>query len=100
MNTQTRNDLHGPRRKIFPWGFFLLIVSMYLFSELTADDGMILIGDVAFETGAELEACRRETGDEWDDEEFCFVVDELQKEFPDLRFQKVSHCAGILFLQY
>lgn len=66
--------------------------------ELLSEDGMILIGDVAFENRAELEACRREAGEEWDDEEIYFVVDELRRVFPDIRFEKVSHCAGILSL--
>jgi len=34
-----------------------------------AANGMLLIGDVAFETRADLERCRREAGDEWDEEE-------------------------------
>ena len=60
------------------------------------ENGRILIGDVAFRTRRELEACRQETGDEWDDEEIYFVVDEMKKEFPGLEFIKVSYCAGIL----
>ena len=31
--------------------------------------GQILIGDVAFETRAELEQCRKDSGDAWDDDE-------------------------------
>ena len=60
------------------------------------ENGRILIGDVAFRTRRELEACRQKTGDEWDDEEIYFVVDEMKKEFPGLEFIKVSYCAGIL----
>ena len=62
------------------------------------ENGRILIGDVAFRTRRELEACRQETGDEWDDEEIYFVIDEMKKEFPGLKFTKVSYCAGILSL--
>ena len=62
------------------------------------ENGRILIGDVAFRTREELEKCRRETGDEWDDEEVYFVADEMKKEFPGLEFTQVSHCAGILSL--
>lgn len=64
-----------------------------------ADGGRILIGDVAFNTRADMEACRQTVGEEWDEEEFYFVAEELQKDFPDIRFQKISHCAGILILQ-
>lgn len=58
--------------------------------------GRILVGDVAFETRADLEQCRKDAGDEWDDEEFYFAADELKEAFPGLRFEKISFCAGIL----
>ena len=60
--------------------------------------GQILIGDVAFETRSQLEQCQKDVGDEWDDDEIYFVVDELKKEFPSLTFTRVSYCAGILSL--
>lgn len=62
------------------------------------ENGQILIGDIAFETRSQLNQCRQKAGDEWDDEEIYFVVDEMKKEFPDLQFTQVSHCAGILRL--
>ena len=65
---------------------------------LLNENGRILIGDVAFETRAELDRCRREAGDEWDDEEIYFAADELRREFPGLTFTKVSFCAGVLTL--
>lgn len=58
--------------------------------------GQILIGDVAFENRSQLEQCQKDAGDEWDDEEFYFVVDELKREFPELGFKQLSHCAGVL----
>ena len=61
--------------------------------------GQILIGDVACENRSLLEQCRREAGDEWDDEEIYFVADELKKEFPTIGFTKMSFCAGILALR-
>lgn len=60
--------------------------------------GQILIGDIAFETRQAMSQFRQETGDEWDDEEVYFVIDELKNEFPALRFQRFSCCAGILSL--
>ena len=60
--------------------------------------GQILIGDVAFENRSLLEQCRKDVGDEWDDDEIYFVVDELKKNFPALAFTRISYCAGILFL--
>lgn len=63
-------------------------------------DGIILLGDVAFETRGALEACRQASGDAWDDEERYIVFDELRRGFPaeKLRFEAFSHCAGILTL--
>ncbi|MBR6705728.1 MAG: class I SAM-dependent methyltransferase [Clostridia bacterium] len=62
------------------------------------ENGRILIGDVAFETRAELDRCRREAGSEWDEEEIYFVADELRRDFPGLAFTRVSFCAGVLTL--
>jgi putative AdoMet-dependent methyltransferase len=73
-------------------------VSLRLMLEQLNENGQILIGDVAFRTRDELEKCRQETGDLWDDEEIYFVADEMRKEFPGLTYTKVSHCAGILHL--
>ena len=55
-----------------------------------------MIGDVAFETRAELEQCRKDSGDAWDDDEIYFVVDELRNAFPTLAFASKSYCAGVL----
>ena len=60
--------------------------------------GQILIGDVAFENRSQLEQCQKDVGDEWDDDEIYFVVDELKKDFPTLAFSRISYCAGILSL--
>ena len=61
--------------------------------------GQILIGDVAFENRSQLEQCRKEAGDDWDDEEIYFVAEEIKKEFPTTTFTKISFCAGILALR-
>ena len=66
---------------------------------LLAEDGELLIGDVAFWDRPALEACRRAAGEEWDDEEIYFVFDELKRDFPALRFEKLSPCAGLLRLK-
>lgn len=72
------------------------VVFLRHLSEYLAEGGKILIGDVAFETRADLEQCARDAGDEWDDEEFYCVAEELRAFFPGLRFEKISFCAGIL----
>ena len=61
--------------------------------------GQVLISDVAFENQSQLEQCRKDAGDEWDDDEIYFVVDELKKEFPALAFTQISYCAGVLSLK-
>lgn len=60
--------------------------------------GGIYIGDVAFETRQELEACRAQAGESWDDGEIYFVYEELKPMIPELTFTKHSKCAGLLEL--
>jgi putative AdoMet-dependent methyltransferase len=60
------------------------------------DGGKLLIGDVAFETRAELEKCREEVGDEWDEDEIYFVIEELRKSFDGVKFYQKSYCAGVI----
>lgn len=66
---------------------------------LLNEGGNIYIGDVAFKNRMELEACKAQAGDEWDDEEFYFVYDELKKFFPKMKFEQISYCAGVLTLE-
>ena len=63
-----------------------------------AEGGQILIGDVAFATQAELEACRAQAGDDWDADEMYIVFDELRAVFPEMVFEPLSPCAGLLAL--
>jgi len=65
---------------------------------LLNEGGHIYIGDVAFETRAEMDYYRKQIRDEWDDEEFYFVIDELRKSFPQIEFTKFSFCSGLLSL--
>ena len=65
---------------------------------LLEKNGMILIGDVMFETQEQLEKCREELLDKWDDDEFYCVVSDLIKEFPNLQFERISFCSGIISL--
>lgn len=61
--------------------------------------GKIYIGDVAFVTREELNACREICGDEWDEDEFYLLAEEIAKEITGAQFYKISHCAGILTLE-
>ena len=93
-------------------GRFDVIISTYALHHLTdeqktpflrslrkhlADDGLLLIGDVAFSSRRELEACRKACGADWDEDEFYFVCDELSQalDVPVL-FERCSFCAGVL----
>ena len=58
--------------------------------------GQILIGDVAFETEAELETCRAESGDAWDEEEIYPVAETLKAHIPELEFHKITFCSGVM----
>lgn len=63
---------------------------------LLNEDGVLYIGDVAFQTRKELEACKAESGEYWDDEEFYFVYEELKEHLPISTFEKYSFCSGLL----
>ena len=62
------------------------------------EGGKILIGDVAFETRNELQKCKEHCGNEWDNDEIYCVAEELKFEFPNLSFEKVTFCSGVLIL--
>ncbi len=64
--------------------------------KLLKDDGKLLIGDVAFERREDLERCRSEAGDCWDEDEIYFVAEELGRSFEKLSFTPKSYCAGII----
>lgn len=66
---------------------------------LLNDGGCIYIGDVAFATRDELEKCKLQAGEEWDETEIYFVFDELKSVFPKLVFEPMSYCAGIFTLK-
>ena len=63
------------------------------------DGGEILIGDVAFATMQEQDECMQKSGDEWDDEEFYIVAEDLVKDFPELKFIKISYCSGVCVIK-
>lgn len=67
--------------------------------EHLSEGGTLYIGDVAFETRSELEACRNVAEDAWDADEIYFVCDELRQAFPQLAFERMSPCAGLITLR-
>lgn len=62
-------------------------------------EGIIYIGDLAFQTRDDLESCRLDAGKYWDDEEFYFVYENLKGLLPNLKFEKYSFCSGILTIK-
>lgn len=60
--------------------------------------GRIYIGDIAFSTRKAMELCRESVGDEWDEDEFYFVFDELKERFPFSTFVPCSECSGVIEL--
>lgn len=90
------------------------IVSTYALHHLTDEDkvtfikgllpllcegGKILIGDIAFQTRQQFEACKNDSKEFWDDEEFYFVINENRSVLEDyckLGFLPLSHCGGVI----
>lgn len=67
---------------------------------LLKPNGKIYVGDVAFVSRKDLEACQKSCGEGWDDEEFYFVYEEMANAFPcRVNFDQISYCAGILTLE-
>lgn len=66
--------------------------------ELLNPGGLILVGDVAFETAAELARCREAHRQAWDEEEYYMVAEDMGLAVPGLRFEKISFCAGVFTL--
>lgn len=63
--------------------------------------GKIFIGDIAFESRTQLEKCRQDSIDYWDDDEFYFVHEEISallKGVCQLDFYPISHCGGVFVL--
>jgi len=69
-----------------------------LFEESLLPGGLVVIGDIAFESSLEQDRLRLSLGDEWEDE-FYWVADEainaLQAVDLQAEYTKVSRCAGV-----
>ncbi len=57
------------------------------------------MSDEEFETCTGLERNNTLIGGEWDDDECYFVVDELMKFIPRVKYEKYSFCAGLLSIK-
>ena len=93
---------------------FDFIVSTYALHHLTDDEkvafiksllshtneaGTIIIGDVSFQSRDDMEKCKEQCGDEWDDDEFYFVFSELKNKLETvckLSYHQFSYCGGVM----
>lgn len=66
---------------------------------LLKENGCIYIGDVIFKSREELKICKNQAKDKWDNDEIYFVFDELKEYFPEIKFEQISYCSGILYLK-
>ncbi|MFJ8063611.1 class I SAM-dependent methyltransferase [Psychrobacillus sp. NPDC096426] len=68
---------------------------------LLATSGKVYIGDIAFETEKQLEVCRQNSMNHWDDEEFYFIQEEfsnLLEPYCHIEFYPLSHCGGVFII--
>lgn len=67
---------------------------------MLTEKGYIYIGDVAFENEEKLRNCREQSGEEWDEDEIYFVLDQWA-DLPGFKvqFEIKSHCAGVLMIR-
>lgn len=64
-------------------------------------EGKIYIGDIAFQTRADLEKCRKDSEGYWDESEHYFVYEEIKNGLENLfhcEFYPLSHCGGVIVL--
>ena len=63
-------------------------------------DGVFIIGDIGFETLADLEVCKDKFADIWDYDEFFFVMSELRQGLScHIRHELLSHCCVLIELR-
>ncbi|MBK3496315.1 class I SAM-dependent methyltransferase [Viridibacillus sp. YIM B01967] len=68
---------------------------------LLTTSGKLYIGDIAFETKEQLEVCRQNSINYWDDDEFYFVHEVFSKIFEahcKIEFHPISHCGGVFII--
>ena len=59
--------------------------------------GILIFGDVAFETEKDMEAARKKDYEEWDDEEYYLIAERFNLWYPHIKtnFIKISYCSGV-----
>ena len=68
-----------------------------------AQDGALIIGDIAFETAEAHDRCREDCGEDgWDEEEFYMVWGNFAESLSEIcraEYNQISHCGGILTIR-
>jgi putative AdoMet-dependent methyltransferase len=73
-----------------------------LLSCMLTEKGMILFGDVSFESRGALEECKVKYNKYWDDEEIYFIAEDMLEILENQYlcvYTKLSHCAGVLTIR-
>ena len=68
---------------------------------LLSANGKIFIGDIAFHTRRELDICRHNSIEYWDEDEFYLVSNEIKYSLKNVckcEFHRVSHCGGVFMV--
>lgn len=64
-----------------------------------SENGLLLIGDVAFRTETELAECRAACGDNWDEDEIYMVEETIKPLVPNLEYEKITFCSGVFTIR-
>lgn len=94
---------------------FNYIVSSYAMHHITNDEkvnfinglrhnlqnkGKIIIADIAFKTKENMQRCKESCCNEWDNDEFYMIYEDIMPEIHKLgfrtKFTEISSCAGVL----
>ncbi len=59
-------------------------------------NGEVIIGDVMFKSRKDLNDLKEKIKDDFDSNEYYFVVDEIVNEFSNITFQEFSFCSGVI----
>jgi len=63
--------------------------------------GLFIIGDIMFESKKDMMQARERNANEWDEEEYYIVVDELKREINGIvfEFNRITYCSGIIVMR-
>ena len=63
------------------------------------DDGILMIGDVAFQSKDDLLKCIKQNEEIWDDDEIYCVIENIRPYFEHIDFKQMTFCSGIIFIR-